>query len=79
MEGFWLSSVWWAGGPFIYVAAVRKKYVTQKKKKKLGKSKDKLQPVKTGYSLSSSRHLTVQWQLACRSLCPLHKQKLREL
>lgn len=42
--------------------------------KKTGKEKDKLQPVKTDYSLSSSRHLTVQWQVACRSLCPLHKE-----
>ena len=41
MEGFWLSSVWWAGGPFIYVAAVRKKYVTQKKKK-IGKEQGQI-------------------------------------
>lgn len=76
MEGFWLSSVWWAGSPFIPVWQQSGRSILPKKN--LGKSKDKLQPVKTGYSLSSSCHLTVQWQVACRSLCPLHKEKLRE-
>lgn len=42
MEGFWLSSVWWAGGPFIYVWQQSGRSMLRKKKKKIGKEQGQI-------------------------------------